>query len=341
MNRHRKFTKEFAAEAVALLQSSGRTRLLVADDLGIGLSTLARWLRDSRDCVIGKPDANTNEDIVAELKRLRRENDVLRQERDILKKATFFRQGGKSMRFDLIDQAKTEFPIQRLCKALGVSQSGYFAWRERSASKRQRGDMVMLAHVRSAFSLSNGTYGSPRMTRELQDDGLAIGRRSTARLMRENGMQARQKRRFKRTTDSVHHWPVARNVIDQDFAATGPDEKWGVDISYIWTAQGWLYLAVILDLHSRRVLGWAVSDRMKKDLAIRALDMAVRLCNPPLGCLFHSDRGSQYCSIDYQAELCRHGIVISMPGKGNCYDCDNLHRLGGLTHVTIDCVSPC
>jgi putative transposase len=144
------------------------------------------------------------------------------------------------MRFALIDQAKNAFPIQRLCKVLGVSQSGYFAYRGRSASKRQQSDMVMLAHVRSAFSLSNGTYGSPRMTRELQDDGFPIGRRRTARLMRENGMQARQKRRFKRTTDSDHHWPVACNIIDQDFAATGPDQKWGVDISYIWTREGWL-----------------------------------------------------------------------------------------------------
>jgi putative transposase len=150
------------------------------------------------------------------------------------------------MRFALIDQAKNEFPVRRLCKVLGVSQSGYFAYRGRRASKRQQGDMVMLAHVRSAFSLSNGTYGSPRMTRELQDDGFNIGRRRKARLMRENSMQARRKRRFKRTTDSDHHWPVARNVIDQNFTATGPDEKWGVDISYIWTREGWLYLAVVI-----------------------------------------------------------------------------------------------
>ena len=169
------------------------------------------------------------------------------------------------MRFALIDQAKNEFPVQRLCKVLGVSQSGYFAYRGRSASKRQRGDMVMLAHVRSAFSLSNGTYGSPRMTRELQDDGFAIGRRRTARLMRENGMQARQKRRFKRTTDSDHHWPVARNIIDQNFTATGPDEKWGVDISYIWTREGWLYLAVVIDLFARRVVGWATGDRLHRE----------------------------------------------------------------------------
>ena len=168
------------------------------------------------------------------------------------------------MRFALIDTAKAEFPIHRLCGVLGVSQSGYFAWRGRPACRRQRDDMVLLAHVRSAFALSNGTYGSPRMTRELRDSGLTVGRRRTARLMRENGLRARQKRRFKRTTDSQHAWPVAPNLLDQDFTATGPDEKWGADISYVWTREGWLYLAVIIDLFARRVVGWATGDRLHR-----------------------------------------------------------------------------
>jgi len=224
------------------------------------------------------------------------------------------------MRFKLVDQAKKDFPVHRLCHVLGVSQSGYFAWKDRPASKRQQGDMVMLAHVRSAFALSNGTYGSPRMTRELQDDGLAIGRRRTARLMRENGLLARQKRRFKRTTDSEHAWPIAPNIIDQDFTAVAPNQKWGVDISYIWTREGWLYLAVVIDLFSRRVVGWAVGDRLHRNLALAALRKALTMRRPPEGLIHHSDRGSQYCSVDYQAELRRHGITISMSGKGNCYD---------------------
>jgi putative transposase len=135
------------------------------------------------------------------------------------------------MRFQLIDAGSEEFPIQRLCKVLGVSQSGYFAWRRRPASSRQRDDLVLLAHIRSAFALSNETYGSPRMTRELQDSGLRVGRRRTARLMRENGLKARQKRRFKRTTDSHHPFPVMPNLLDQDFSAEHPNEKWNADIS--------------------------------------------------------------------------------------------------------------
>lgn len=165
----------------------------------------------------------------------------------------------------------------RLCQVLGVSQSGYSAWKDRPASRRQHDDMVMLAHVSSAFSLSNGTHGSPRMTRELQDYGFAIGRRRMARLMRENGLRGRQKRRFKRTTDSEHCWPVAPNIIDRDFTVSTSNQKWGVDISYDWTREGWLYLAVVVDLFPGRVVGWAVGDRLHCDQALAALRKALVL----------------------------------------------------------------
>ncbi|WP_264996491.1 IS3 family transposase, partial [Kozakia baliensis] len=221
---------------------------------------LTRWLGRTKDLATGDhgADGQAPEDMTAELKRLRRENDILKQERDILKRATvFFCQGGKSVRFKFIDQAKEAFPAERLCRVLGVS-CGYFAWRSRPASRRQRQDMVLLAHARAAFAASNETYASPRMTHEVREAGLAIGRRRVARLMRENGLKARQKRRFKRTTDSEHASPVAANLLDQDFAATAPHQKWGVDISYCWTCEGGLYLAVMLDLFSRRIVGWAV-----------------------------------------------------------------------------------
>jgi putative transposase len=137
------------------------------------------------------------------------------------------------MRFKLIDAAKKDFPVQRLCTVLDVSPSGYFAWRSRPASCRQREDLVLLTHIRASFALSRGTYGSPRMTRELQDEGFRVGRRRTARLMRENGLNARPKRRFKRTTDSHHAFPIAPNLIDQDFSAERPRQKWAADISYL------------------------------------------------------------------------------------------------------------
>jgi putative transposase len=224
------------------------------------------------------------------------------------------------VKFAFIDAEKASFPISRMCRVLDVSQSGFFAWQERPACHRQQQDMVYLAHIRTAFALSNGTYGSPRMHRDLVDEGHEIGRHRTARLMRENQLVARQKRRFKRTTDSEHAWPIAPNLVAQDFTADGPDRKWGADISYIWTAEGWLYLAIVLDLFSRRVVGWATSDRLKRDLAVEALRRALVARNPAPGLVHHSDRGSQYCSVDYQALLRKRGILISMSGRGNCYD---------------------
>ena len=228
------------------------------------------------------------------------------------------------MSFALIDAKRAGASVETACTALGVSVSGFYAWKTRPASARQSDDMVMLAHIRSEFSSSNETYGSPRMHAELTESGLAIGlaigRHRVARLMSENGLKARQKTRFKRTTDSDHGGPVAINVLDQDFTAEAPDQKWGVDISYVWTAEGWLYLAIVLDLFSRKIVGWHLSARMKRDLAIEALRRAIVLRQPPAGLIHHSDRGSQYCSTDYRRLLRDNGLVASMSGRGNCYD---------------------
>jgi transposase InsO family protein len=225
------------------------------------------------------------------------------------------------MSFQIIDEKKAEdLSLARKCALFGVSASGFYAWKRRKPSQRQRDDMVFLAHIRSQFRLSHETYGSPRMHVELQDEGLSIGRHRVARLMRENGLKALQKRRFKKTTDSSHGGPVAANILEQDFMAGQPNEKWGADISYIWTAEGWLYLAIVVDLFSRRIVGWATSDRMKKDLALTAMKRALALRQPPQGIIHHSDRGSQYCSDEYQKLLTDHGVVPSMSGKGNCYD---------------------
>ncbi|SEP62250.1 Transposase InsO and inactivated derivatives [Thalassovita taeanensis] len=187
-------------------------------------------------------------------------------------------------------------------------------------SQRQRDDMVILAHIREQHRLSLQSYGRPRMTEELQELGLKVGHRRIGRLMRENDIKIIRTRKYKATTDSNHRFNIAPNLLDQGFSSDGPNQKWAGDISYIWTSEGWLYLAVILDLYSRRVIGWAVSNRMKRDLAIRALDMAVALQQPPKGCIHHTDRGSQYCSNECQRRLSKHGFKVSMSGKCNCYD---------------------
>ena len=210
--------------------------------------------------------------------------------------------------------------MDRLCHILNVTSRGYRSWRRRPVSQRQRDDMVVLAHIREQHHLSLGSYGRPRMTQELKEAGLAVGHRRVGRLMRDNGIRAVRTRKHKATTHSNHNYGIAPNLLDRDFIADKPNQTWSVDMSYIWTREGWLYLAVVMDLHSRRIVGWAVSNRMKRDLAIQALQMAITLRRPPRGCIHHSDRGSQYCSKDYQKLLTKHGFEVSMSGKGNCYD---------------------
>ena len=224
------------------------------------------------------------------------------------------------MRFAFIDAWKEEWPVECLCRVMRVTSRGFRAWRLRPMSQRQRDDMVLLAHIREQHRLSLQSYGRPRITEELQELGHEVGHRRVGRLMRENGIKVIRTHKYKATTDSNHTFNIAPNLLAQNFSADAPNQKWAGYISYIWTSEGWLYLAVILDLYSSRVIGWAVSSSMKRDLAIRALDMAVALRQPQEGCIHHTDRGSQYCSHDYQKRLLKNGFKVSMSGKGNCYD---------------------
>lgn len=224
------------------------------------------------------------------------------------------------MRFAFIAKNADMLPVERLCQIMDVSPRGYRAFRKRPLSQSQRKDMVVLAHIREQFALSLGSYGRPRMTEELKELGLDVGHRRIGRLMHENSITVKRNKKFKATTDSNHSFNIAPNLLNREFSADRPNQKWAGDISYIWTQEGWLYLAVILDLHSRRVIGWAVSNRMKRDLAIRALNMAIALRRPPKGCIHHTDRGSQYCSHDYQKILRQNSFKVSMSGTGNCYD---------------------
>lgn len=224
------------------------------------------------------------------------------------------------MRFKFIEEHRNQFPTERLCRVMDVSARGLRAFRGRPASRRQRSDLVTLAHIKEQSRLSLGSYGRPRMTEELKEIGLNVGHRRVGRLMRQNSISVVRTRKHKATTDSDHKFNIAPNLLDRDFTAGCPNQKWAGDISYVWTREGWLYLAAILDLHSRRVIGWAVSNRMKRDLAIRALKMAIAFRSPPKSCIHHTDRGSQYCSHDYQKILRQHGFSVSMSGKGNCYD---------------------
>jgi putative transposase len=186
-----------------------------------------------------------------------------------------------------------DYPIQVMCEVLGVSRSGYYAWASRPESARAVEDHAVAAEIRVAHEASRGRYGSPRVHAALRAHGRQVGRKRVARLMRDMGLSARRKRRFRRTTDSAHAFPVAPNLLGRDFTARAPDRVWLADLTYIWTAEGWLYLAVVLDLFSRRVVGWAMADHLGHELALAALDMAIARQRPAPGLIHHSDRGVQ------------------------------------------------
>jgi len=224
------------------------------------------------------------------------------------------------MRYRFIGAEKTNYPITILCRVMRVSPSGYYAFMHRGPSARALANQQLLAEIKEIHVASRGTYGSPRMYRELIARGHAASPGRVERLMRTNGISARRKRRFKVTTDSKHNMAVAENTLDREFTVDAADHKWAGDITYIWTREGWLYLAVILDLFSRRVVGWAMDRHMDRRLVLSALDMALMVRDPSENLLHHSDRGSQYASEDYRKRLSAAGITCSMSRKGNCWD---------------------
>lgn len=207
-----------------------------------------------------------------------------------------------------------------MCRPLRVSRSGYYAWRQRLPSAREMANRCLLLDIRLVFAEVNGIYGHQRIHAELVAQGMACGRHRVARLMREGGWRVRSRKRWRPVPSSKHVRPVAPNRLERRFAAPGVNQRWVSDMTYIRTEQGWLYLAVVLDLHSRAVVGWAMHHRMQQELVQAALTMAVARRQPQGEVLLHSDRGSQYCAFDYQALLRRHGIVPSHSRAGNCRD---------------------
>ena len=224
------------------------------------------------------------------------------------------------MKFAFITEEKVAFPIAALCRLLAVSPSGYYAALGRPRSRHACRDEHLAEQVTEAHLASKRRYGSPRIHAEIKAAGERVGRKRVARLMRERKLAARTRRRFRTTTDSKHDFPIAPNVLERDFTASAPDRAWVTDITFVWTAQGWLYLAVILDLFSRRVVGWATSQNVDRYLALAALDTALARRRPGPGLVHHSDRGSTYASGDYRKALAARSIRCSMSRKGDCWD---------------------
>ena len=225
------------------------------------------------------------------------------------------------MKFAFIAEHLAELPVEAACGVLEVSRSGFYAWRDRPRSTHSRRRAALAAKVRVVHADNRGVYGSPRVFKALKAAGEAVCENTIAKVMRSEGLRAKVKRKFvPRTTDSAHAQPIAPNVLGRQFASDAPNRKWAGDITYIPTDEGWLYLAGVIDLHSRRIVGWSMAEHMQTDLVADALKMALARRKPAAGLLHHSDRGVQYASDAYQELLDKHGIEVSMSGKGDCWD---------------------
>jgi len=220
----------------------------------------------------------------------------------------------------MIRRHEENHAVALMCRVLDVSRSSYYDWRNRPPSARALANERLTDDIRRIHAEHKSRVGAPRVTRHLREEGQRVGKNRVAGLMRSEGLRAKAARKYKATTNSSHTLPVAPNLLEQDFTAQAPNQKWVSDITYIATDEGWLYLAVVLDLYSRLVVGWAMSERMTAKLVCDALQMALWRRKRPRGVIVHSDRGSQYCSGDYQRLLQQNGLVCSMSKKGDCYD---------------------
>jgi transposase InsO family protein len=224
------------------------------------------------------------------------------------------------MKYQFIENYRSSFAVEKMCLALKISKSGYYAWRDRPKSKRDLANEKLDHHIRTIYEQNKGRCGSPRITEALNDQEIACSENRVAARMRKNNIKAKTKKRFKVTTHSKHKHPTSANLLNQDFTAQHPDQVWVSDITYLWTREGWLYLAVILDLFSRRIVGWAMSHRLGQEFVLNAFQQALWRRRPGSGVIFHSDQGVQYACTAFRNLLKEHKFIQSMSGKGNCYD---------------------
>ena len=225
------------------------------------------------------------------------------------------------MKFAFIAAQLGAFPVELCCDVLEVSRSGFYAWRDRPVSNQDQRRQELASEIRVVYEENRQVYGSPRIHQTLKRQGVSVCRNTVARIMKQQQIWAKTRRRFvPRTTDSVHERPVAANLLERCFVAEQPDQKWVADITYVPTDEGWLYLAGVLDLYSRKIVGWSMTEHMRVELVAEALRMAIAQRSPDKGLLHHSDRGIQYASEDYQYLLQSHGMEVSMSGNGDCWD---------------------
>ncbi|MEO7998452.1 MAG: IS3 family transposase [Gemmatimonadaceae bacterium] len=318
----RRFNAEFKQEAVRLVRERGVSVAQAADEMEIHQNLLRTWLKAVElDAAHPFPGVGQQKPEQAEITRLRREVARLKMERDNLKKSHRVLREGVDVKFGFIVKHRGTWPVDVLCDALGVSRSGFYAWCTRAPSAREQFDDAVVVAMRQSFIASDRTYGVRRVWPDVCDAGLRCGRERIARLMRYAGLRARPKRRQRPQdahTDVVH--TLAPNILDRQFTATAPNQKWVADFTYVWTREGWLFVAVVLDLFSRRVVGWSMQSEMTTQLVADALMMAVWRRGRTQALVHHSDRGSQYTSAQFQRLLRDIGVTCSMSRAGNVWD---------------------
>ncbi|WP_141031089.1 IS3 family transposase [Escherichia coli] len=312
------YSKEFKAEAVRTVLENQLSISEGASCLSIPEGTLGQWVTAARKG-LGTPGARSVAELESEVMRLRKALNEVQLERDIFKKSHSVFCPGVAEKYALIKQWRQLFPVEAMCRVFDVSRSGYYGWTHTPSDRKQRDERLKL-EVKVAHIRTRETYGTRRLQTELAENGIIIGRDRLARFRKELGLRCKQKRKYKATTNSNHSLPVARNLLDQRFEATAPNQVWVADITYVATREGWLYLAGVKDVYTCEIVGYAMGERMTKELTGQALFMAVRNQRPPAGLIHHSDRGSQYCAHDYRAIQEQFSMKTSMSRKGNCYD---------------------
>ncbi|HEY5253041.1 MAG TPA: IS3 family transposase [Acidobacteriaceae bacterium] len=318
----RKFTREFKLEAVRLIKERGVSYAQASHDLSVHQSQLRGWVKaladDPQHAFPGQGQMKPEQLEIAQLKR---EVIRLKAERDILKKGRGLFREGVDVKFAFIAKHRVVWPAEWLCGALGVSRGGFYAWLTRPRSRRSRSDEEVGAKVRASFLASDRTYGARRVWHDMLAEGVSCGLHRIERLMRLQALKARpRRRRLPPDLGERQVAAVAPNVLNRIFEAPAPNRKWIADFTYVWTAEGWLYVAAVIDLFSRRAVGWSMSAEMTAQLVTDALVMAIWRRGKPDALLHHSDRGSQYTSEQFQKLMSDHGVVCSMSRSGNVWD---------------------
>ncbi|HAT6977416.1 TPA: IS3 family transposase [Legionella pneumophila] len=322
MTIRKKYPREFKLDAISLVLEQGYGVTEAANNLGITQALLSRWIKEHKEqdgqAFRGNGKLTAEQ---LEIRRLQEENKRLKMEKEILKKAGGLLCSRNEIKYSFVAQNKKTWSVGLMCQLLGITRHGYYSYQQRQRNKPDNPEHEeVIEWVKKIAEASQYCYGSRRMKNALNALGYPVGRRRAQSLMKEAKVFVRYRKKYKVTTNSNHKQPVYENVLNRQFHTDKPNKAYVSDITYIWTQEGWLYLAVVLDLFSRKVVGWSMGSRMKATLVCDALNMAIWQRKPQSGLIVHSDRGAQYASYQYRNLLKSKGYIGSMSRKGDCWD---------------------